>query len=578
MNGLGTPLPPGRVGHPARAAGRSRRPPAAARPADAGAPDLRCRRRPAGRPPAAAGPGNPCPTGAPTRSFAVSAVDLPATTAATATRRSFVPTADAAAVKAGTKNPEPLVLHVAAGDCVNVTSRTSGRRPAPRFHVSKLDARPPSRPAINVGFNPEQTVARGATRSTASTPTRASSAARRSPTSALEDTRRAAASTARSSSRRRRHVHATRGPARRRTSAPRSTCTCPASRATATSPCCSPTTTRASAAAHALPDGARAPAGADQLPQRAAGRRHDDVQLVTARGDPATPLLRAYAGDRFEVHALGAPGSEQRHVFSLGGLAGGPTSGSPRAPSSRRRASRPGRRSRPRRWAARGAGRAAPATCSGRSAAAVHRGLACGGSCGRSPTRSARSGRCRDATASARGPSDRPPRPRPLPARRPRPGRSRAGTQPLEPVTSITTPAPLTATPWLSGLVLPSTTSKAQLRRGVRLGVTAPASTRMLRVELRRAGSRSPAAVTELAVPRGGTVATTWRLPAHDRAPADRRLRGQRRGRIDRPAPHGPDDVAMSGQRRSSSPSATCVLPFISRKAMASATSATGAT
>ena len=100
------------------------------------------------------------------------------------------------------------------------------------------------------------------------------------------------------------------------------------------------------------------------------------------------------------------------------------------------------------------------------------------------------------------------------PGTAPTTGTIRAGTQPLQPVTPITTPAPRTATPGLSGLVLPSTTSKAQLRRGVRLGVTAPASTRMLRVELRRAGSRSPAAVTELAVPRGGTVATTWRLPA----------------------------------------------------------------
>ncbi len=62
--------------------------------------------------------------------------------------------------------------------------------------------------------------------------------------------------------------------------------------------------------------------------------------------------------------------------------------------------------------------------------------------------------------------------------------------------------------------MLPSSISKTQLRRGVRLGVTAPTATRMLRVELRRTGSRSAAAVTELAIPRGGAVATTWRLPA----------------------------------------------------------------
>ena len=34
---------------------------------------------------------------------------------------------------------------------------------------------------------------------------------------------------------------------------------------------------------------------------------------------PATPILKAYVGDPVEVHALVTPGSEQMHVFSLGG-------------------------------------------------------------------------------------------------------------------------------------------------------------------------------------------------------------------------------------------------------------------
>jgi hypothetical protein len=37
-------------------------------------------------------------------------------------------------------------------------------------------------------------------------------------------------------------------------------------------------------------------------------------------GDPATPLLRAYAGDPVRVHALGAAGSEQVQSFTLGGM------------------------------------------------------------------------------------------------------------------------------------------------------------------------------------------------------------------------------------------------------------------
>ena len=36
-------------------------------------------------------------------------------------------------------------------------------------------------------------------------------------------------------------------------------------------------------------------------------------------GTPATPILKAYVGDPVQVHALVTPGSEQMHVFSLGG-------------------------------------------------------------------------------------------------------------------------------------------------------------------------------------------------------------------------------------------------------------------
>jgi hypothetical protein len=37
-------------------------------------------------------------------------------------------------------------------------------------------------------------------------------------------------------------------------------------------------------------------------------------------GDPQTPILTAYSGDPMRIHAIGAPGNEQVHVFSLGGL------------------------------------------------------------------------------------------------------------------------------------------------------------------------------------------------------------------------------------------------------------------
>ena len=49
------------------------------------------------------------------------------------------------------------------------------------------------------------------------------------------------------------------------------------------------------------------------------GGLDSDLDPAFAR-TPGTPLLRSYAGDPVQVHALVAPGSEQPHSFNLGGL------------------------------------------------------------------------------------------------------------------------------------------------------------------------------------------------------------------------------------------------------------------
>src|SRR4051794_25325016 len=59
-------------------------------------------------PPATTGTETPCPGGAPTRNFAISAVDIVSGRAKVA----YVPTADAGAVRSGNKPVEPLVMHV----------------------------------------------------------------------------------------------------------------------------------------------------------------------------------------------------------------------------------------------------------------------------------------------------------------------------------------------------------------------------------------------------------------------------------------------------------------------------------
>jgi hypothetical protein len=117
-----------------------------------------------GRPPAGAGPGDPCPVGAAQKSFDISAVDLKNSPllAGGKVRQAFVPTTQAAGALAGTLLPEPLVMHVAAGDCitVNFSNRTTTRA---SFHLNKLQHMAGSG-GINIGYSAEQTVAVGGTR------------------------------------------------------------------------------------------------------------------------------------------------------------------------------------------------------------------------------------------------------------------------------------------------------------------------------------------------------------------------------------------------------------------------------
>jgi len=141
-------------------------------------------------PPPTTDPGNPCPAGAPTHSFAVSAVDVPdsKTTKVTA---AYVRTADVASIQGGTKKVEPLVLHVAAGECVQVDFRNDRMAnplvptsPKASFSVAKLDRNPESS-GVNVGYTSEQNVAPGSHGVTSTSLIRRSWAAQQSPTSVL---------------------------------------------------------------------------------------------------------------------------------------------------------------------------------------------------------------------------------------------------------------------------------------------------------------------------------------------------------------------------------------------------------
>jgi manganese oxidase len=113
-----------------------------------------------GAPPVSASPGNPCPTGSPTRQFSISAMDKSGTFAGA--RTAYVPSGDAAAIKLGLKKEVPLVLHVVAGECVTVHLTNLLTTPV-GFAVGKLD-REAGSGGVNVGFSPEQNTAPQATR------------------------------------------------------------------------------------------------------------------------------------------------------------------------------------------------------------------------------------------------------------------------------------------------------------------------------------------------------------------------------------------------------------------------------
>jgi hypothetical protein len=270
-----------------------------------------------GRPPVVASAGQPCPAGAPDRTFAVAAVDLPGAGGERGTRAAFIPSAQAADVEAGRVQPEPIVLHAAAGDCVTV--EFSNRRATARssFDVSKV-VRSVNSSGINAGFNPEQTVAPGGRRTY-----RVYADSERIGSAVVTDFGDVDAGAKGLYGA---FVVAPRGATFRdpRTGLPRD----------------------AGAQVDVELAGGRsyrdfslllfdddAIIGQNAMPYPTAvdgpslvnyrsERRPDDAMAFSsaAHGDPSTPILRAHVGDPVRVHVVGAPGSEQPHVLSLGGL------------------------------------------------------------------------------------------------------------------------------------------------------------------------------------------------------------------------------------------------------------------
>jgi manganese oxidase len=267
------------------------------------------------RPPATTNIGNPCPAGAPQKTFAVSAVDLPSLniggpSGGRSIRSAFVVSPAAASAK---KNgvSEPLIMHVATGDCVTVTLKNEKKAGRVSFSVGEL-AKAAASSGVNVGFTPEQTVAVGLSRQYRFFADNAS----------IEG---ALVSDTGGDMLGKEGLYAAIVVAE-----PGATFTHPTLG--------SPTSTGAIVDVHVpgqpgyrdvtlLLQDDDAVIGSDFMPYpkdvsrttsinyKNAGLRTDDFS-----GTPTTPLIRAYVGDPMKIHVLSTPGSEQPHVFRAGGF------------------------------------------------------------------------------------------------------------------------------------------------------------------------------------------------------------------------------------------------------------------
>ncbi len=261
-----------------------------------------------------------CPPGAPVHNFNISAVDLPSTDAGGGRHgrnAAFVASTDVAAVLNKTKFPEPLVLHVAAGECVNVTLTNQRALDRASFHLGGL-LRDMNSSGINIGYNPEQTIAPGQSR------TYTYYAYTHKLESVLIsdfggdnsgwDGLYGAMVVA---------------PAGATFKNSNGFPTDKGSMVNVYVPGEAPYRDFTLIMADQDPvigqDTMPYPAdisGPALINYRQVLNRPDDANMFSSlvHGDPTTPLLRAYAGDPVKIHVLGAPGSEQMHVFNLGGM------------------------------------------------------------------------------------------------------------------------------------------------------------------------------------------------------------------------------------------------------------------
>ena len=272
--------------------------------------------------PAPASIPSPCPAGATPHTVEVAAVDVPSQTnlGTNQIRAAFVPLADAAAVRGNAKVPEPLVLHVAQGECLRVSLSNLRNGDRVSFHLDGL-TRTAESSGINVGFNPDNTVAAGQRRDYLFYADKAQHVAALINDYGADDTGKIG-------------LYGTVNVA--------------PTGASFTNPVTgAPTDTGSQVDVHVpgrpgyrdftaivSDDDPRIGQSTMPYPTDVSGPSLVNYQSVLnqnramdsnmfssyAHGDPNTPVFRAYAGDPTTVHLVVAPGSEQIHTLTLGGM------------------------------------------------------------------------------------------------------------------------------------------------------------------------------------------------------------------------------------------------------------------
>ena len=263
-----------------------------------------------------------CPAGAPAHAFAVSAVDVPSTAAGggkEGTRAAFVPSSLAQSVIDKNLFPEPLVLHVAAGECITVTLTNRRAVQHASFNVSTL-LHDLASSGMNLGDNPgDHTVAPGGTRTYTyfadSDKLGAAVIGDYGTLAGPADGMYGAivVAPAGATFKDSRFGNTTDVGSRVDVTVPGK----PAYRDVTL--LLADTDKRIGQDTMPYPRDVSGPAFINY--RQATGRVNDasTFQSIVA-GDPPTPLVLAYAGDPLRIHVVDAPGSEQLHDFGLGGM------------------------------------------------------------------------------------------------------------------------------------------------------------------------------------------------------------------------------------------------------------------